>query len=127
LSAGISWTSQECAKKNLLNGFAKASTDDFRQLCSQLAMINCSAVLQSGQSDMSAKKKIFLTLKDLLTAYLEYTRTNKWAGIGHDGDKFREQRLNSSLDALTSRRDLLKALAAQNGKPFKAFRKDQGV
>ena len=108
------------ALKSILSGFSKASTAEFRQLCDQMATMHRSTVLQSGQSPMSLKKKVFLVLKDLVVMYTELSTNHTWRGVGHDGAKFREQRITSSLDALTGRRESLNAMAARGEQPSRS-------
>ena len=76
------------ALTNLLNGFSHASCEPFAQLCQTLLSMNSTALVQSVQSKLSMKKKIFNTLQDLENKYVEIHTKNKWAGVSHDGAAF---------------------------------------
>ena len=91
--------------KNLLNGFAHATTVEFSQLCTQLATINQSNLISIGNG-LTPKKKVFLILKDLERSFVEIQSLHQWVGVGHDGSAFRATRVNNHLSAMAARQQL---------------------
>jgi len=92
--------------RDFLNGFAKASTPEFVQLCVSLATTLKSPLLQSQQQvNMPVKKLCFHMLQDLENLFIEKQSRHLWLGTGHDGKVFRATLSGQDLEANAARRD----------------------
>jgi hypothetical protein len=88
--------------RSLLAGFGNATNDAFKKLCKTLAAMNRST-LMADTSNISAKQKCFVILKDLENAYVELLTSNKWEGADHSGATFCAALSDDSLAAMAAR------------------------
>lgn len=93
------------APRAFLDGFAKASTPEFVQLCVSLATTLKSPLLQSQQqANMPVKKLCFHMFQDLENLFIEKQSRYLWLGTGHDGKAFRASLSREDLEANAARR-----------------------
>ena len=72
----------------LLDGFAHADNESFKNLCVTLSTMNRSALMQQGLSHLTQKQKCFEVLKDLEITYIALSTQHKWLATGHSGSAF---------------------------------------
>ena len=98
------------ALRCLLDGFAHASNETFKQLCMTLSTMNRSVLMRNQFVDKSVKQKCFDVLKDLEATYIDLSTGHKWNGAGDNGSAFLTQYADETAEA--------HALAARNLIPF---------
>ena len=69
----------------LLDGFAHATNEAFKQLCVTLSAMSESTLMQSSQANKSMKQKSFDVLKDLELTYIHLSTGHQWEGVGYTG------------------------------------------
>ena len=76
------------ALRCILDGFAHASSEPFKQLCVMLSTMNSSVLIQSMHTNQTVKQKCFAVLKDLETTYIDLSTGHKWNGVGQTNSAF---------------------------------------
>ena len=76
------------ALRCILDGFAHASNESFKQLCTTLSTMNRSNIMQGMQPNLTVKQKCFLVLKDLESTYIDLSTGHKWDGVSHSNAAF---------------------------------------
>ena len=76
------------ALRCILDGFAHASNESFKQLCTTLSTMNRSNIMQGMQPNLTVKQKCFMVLKDLESTYIDLSTGHKWDGVGHSNTAF---------------------------------------
>ena len=71
----------------ILDGFAHATNESFKQLCVILSTMNRSTLTQDSHANKSVKHKCFNVLEDLELAFINLLTGHNWEGVGHNGSE----------------------------------------
>ena len=111
------------ALRCILDGFAHASSEPFKQLCVTLSTMNRSVLMQNMQTSQTVKQKCFAVLKDLETTYIDLSTGHKWEGVGNteSASAFVAQ----PLQEVVTTHEQAYAMAARQKIPFEEWVKDK--
>ena len=110
------------ALHHILDGFAHASDEEFKQLYTTLSIMNCSVLMQNNvNQNQSVRQKCFAALKDLEVTYIDLSTGHKWNGVGHNNSAFVTKVKHDDDPTL----EQSYAMAACHAIPFEEWVKDK--
>ena len=87
----------------LLDGFAHATNESFKQLCVTLSTMNRSNLMQNNQGNKTIKQKCFDVLKDLEMTYIDLSASQRCKGVGrNESTAFPAYRENDAYAAMAA-------------------------